>query len=330
MIEAKEVKEYARKCGADIVGISSMDRFEGTPKQMDPRFIFPDAKSMIVLGFRIFRGVFRGIEEGTFFAPYSIMGYEGTRWIFQPIVLWNFTKLLENEGYEAVPVPNNFPWSNIDNLDPDHIGQDFIDVNPSRIGNIDGNWSKAVSPEKPAPDIFFQLKLAAFCAGLGEVGYSGMFLTPEFGPRQMFAAILTDAPLEPDPLFDERLCDDCMACVKECPAGAISKTEKTRVAIAGRDLEWAKLNFKTCSVAIHGGDREHNPFMISAEDEKGFTQQPYTKSMCYKLKPHLWYGREIGGMRGCQIACMIHLEEQGKIKNSFKKPFRTTKPWRLE
>jgi len=330
MIKAKEVKEYAKKCGADLVGISSMDRFEGAPKQMDPRFIFPDAKSMIVLGFRIFRGVFRGIEEGTFFAPYSIMGYEGTRWIFQPVVLWNFTKSLENEGYEAVPVPNNFPWSNIDNLDPDHIGQDFIDVNPSRIGNIDGNWSRPVSPEKPAPDIFFQLKLAAFCAGLGEVGYSGMFLTPEFGPRQMFAAILTDAPLEPDPLFDGKLCDECMACVEECSAGAISRTEKTKITMAGRNLEWAKLDFKKCSVALHGGVKEHNPFMVSMEDEKGFTQQPYTKSMRYKLKPHLCYGREIGGMRGCQIACMIHLEEQGKTKNSFKKPFRTTKPWRLK
>lgn len=121
----KEVKEYAKKCGADIVGIASMDRFEGLPKQMDPRHIFPEAKSMIVIGFRIFRGLFRGIEEGTFYSAYSVMGYEGTRWVFQPVVLWNFTKLLENKGYEAIPIPDNFPWSNIDNLEPNDRGEFF-------------------------------------------------------------------------------------------------------------------------------------------------------------------------------------------------------------
>ena len=43
MLDAKTVKEYARELGADIVGIASMDRFEGAPPQMDPRFIMPKA-----------------------------------------------------------------------------------------------------------------------------------------------------------------------------------------------------------------------------------------------------------------------------------------------
>ena len=114
MLTAKKVKEYAKRCGADIVGIASMDRFEGAPKQFDPRYIFPDAKSMVVMGFRIFRGCLRGIEEGTFFVAYAGMGYAGINWVYQPVVLWNFCKMLEDEGYEAVPVPNNFPWSSAD------------------------------------------------------------------------------------------------------------------------------------------------------------------------------------------------------------------------
>ena len=74
MITSAYIKEQARKFGADLVGITSMDRFEGAPKQMDPRYIFPGAKSMIVLGYRIPRGAFRGIEEGTFFHYLSIYG----------------------------------------------------------------------------------------------------------------------------------------------------------------------------------------------------------------------------------------------------------------
>lgn len=330
MLKEEKIKEYAKECGADVVGITSMERFDGLPKEMDPRFIFPDAKSMIVMGFRILRGVFRGIEEGTWFTAYSLMGYEGMRWVRMPVVLWDFTKIIENEGYEAIPIPGHFPWSNIDNLNPDEIGTDFIDVNPSRVGDIDANFSRPVSEDKPAPDVFFQLKVAAFCAGLGEIGYSGTFLTPEFGPRQMFAAIITDAPLEPDPLFSEELCDNCKECVKNCPAQAISETEKVKVKVAGREIEWALLDFDKCSVAFHGGVKEYNPFMVSPEDEKGFTEQPYTKSKKYKVSPVYWHGRGLGGMRGCQIACMIHLEEQGKLENVFKHPFRRREPWKME
>lgn len=49
-VTAAEVKAKARELGADLVGISPMSRFEGAPKQHDARYIFPGAKSMIVLG----------------------------------------------------------------------------------------------------------------------------------------------------------------------------------------------------------------------------------------------------------------------------------------
>ena len=54
---AQEVKALAKSLGADCVGITSMDRFEGAPKQMDPRYIMPEAKSMIVMAFRGTRGM---------------------------------------------------------------------------------------------------------------------------------------------------------------------------------------------------------------------------------------------------------------------------------
>jgi len=330
MMTSETVKEHAKKCGADLVGITSMDRFEGLPPRMDPRAIFPEAASMIVMGFRIFRGVFRGIQEGTFFTSYSLMGYNGTRWVFQPVTLWNFAKLLEDAGHECIPIPDNFPWSNIDDLDPDELGQGFIDVNPSNFGKADGNWSRPVAPGRPAPDVFFQLRIAAFCAGLGEIGYSGMFLTPEFGPRQMFAAVLTDAELTPDPLFEGEICDRCMECVKECPGRAISATETTRITVAGRELEWGRLDFAECSVAFHGGATEYNPFSVSAEDEEGFAKQPYTASKGYKVGPVLWHGRGLGGMRGCQMACMSHLESQGKVANKFKQPFGKPTPAKMQ
>ena len=74
MISSSDIKRYARECGADLVGIAPLERWEGAPLQMDPRFIMPEARSMIVMGFRVMRGSLRGIEEGTFFSNYSSMG----------------------------------------------------------------------------------------------------------------------------------------------------------------------------------------------------------------------------------------------------------------
>lgn len=319
MLTSGLVKDYARRCGADIVGIASMDRFEGAPKQMDPRYIFPDARAMIVMGFRILRGTLRGIEEGTFFVAYAGMGYAGINWVYQPVVLWNFCKLLEDEGYEAVPIPNNFPWTNTD-----VSGQ-----NPEMTGLMRESWSRPVSEDRPAPDVFIHLRIAAVAAGMGEIGYSKMFLSPEFGPRQRLAAVMTDAPLEPDPLYEgPPLCDRCLECVTSCTGQAINPDRTIKITLAGREVEWGEIDYDLCSRYFCGASEEHNPFITSPEDKEGFTK-PVGQAQQYKVPPIYVYGRALEGAAGCIRACMIHLEEQGKLKNSFKHPFRRRKPWRL-
>ena len=319
MLTAPAVKACAKQCGADLVGIASMDRFEGAPKQMDPRYIFPDATAMIVLGFRILRGALRGIEEGTFFVAYAGMGYAGINWIYQPMTIWNFCKLLEDEGYEAVPIPNCFPWTNTDTS-----GQ----ISPA-TGLRREAWSRSVDGDRPAPDVFVHLRIAAFCAGLGEIGYNKLLLSPEYGPRQRLAAVLTDAPLEPDPLYDgPPLCDRCLQCAGDCTGEAISTTSTVKVTVAGRQLEWGDINYDLCSRYFCGGSKEHNPFLVSPEDEEGFLQPVY-RAQQYKVSPVYEYGRGLEGARGCIRACMVHLEEQGKLRNAFHHPFRRRKPWRL-
>jgi epoxyqueuosine reductase len=53
-------------------------------------------------------------------------------------------------------------------------------------------------------------------AGLGNIGFSKLLITPDFGPRVRLASILTNAPLEPDKEYKNNLCEDCdKKCAKE-------------------------------------------------------------------------------------------------------------------
>ncbi len=61
MLTSADVKRAATSMGADLVGISPMERFEGAPPQTDPRYIFPEAKALIGLAFRMPRGYLRRI-----------------------------------------------------------------------------------------------------------------------------------------------------------------------------------------------------------------------------------------------------------------------------
>jgi hypothetical protein len=299
-MDALAVKELARACGADLCGIASMDRFEGAPAQMDPRELYPDARSAIVLGVRILRGVLRGVEEGTFFIGYSAMGYGGINWVRMPMLLWQFCASLEDAGWEALPIPNIDQWSNAN----------LHTRTPGTGGEVRPEFSRPVAPGKPAPDVFPNLRIAAFAAGLGEIGYGRLLLTPQFGPRQRLMMVLTDAELEPDPLYDgPPLCDRCMNCVRECAGAALSDTETVSITVAGREIEYAQIDYAKCLDGM-GGGKHHRPF-------------------CGELKPVYEYARAVEGARGCMRACMVHLEEQGKLSNRFHQPFRRRPPWTL-
>lgn len=100
--------------------------------------------------------------------------------------LWLCT-MLERRGYRALPVPA----------------------------------SQSVKDMGPYSGIFPH-KTAAVLAGLGWIGKSALFVSPEFGPRVRLATVLTDMPL---PVAHNRVpngCHGCRACADACPAGAIS------------------------------------------------------------------------------------------------------------
>lgn len=84
----------------------------------------------------------------------------------------------------------------------------------------------------------------AVAAGLGQLGINGQLLTPEAGSRVRLVLITTEAPLVCDEPVDygmHKICDECQACVRNCPVGAIPKNRKSF-----RGVQKAKLNSARC------------------------------------------------------------------------------------
>lgn len=238
MLTSAMVKEFAISVGADLAGVSSISRFEGAPPEMHPCTMFPETKSVIVLASRILYGSYRGIQENTEWSSYWIYSYGAGIYGSLEEATLRTQLFIESFGYEAMEAPGKAT---------------LPESGPER---------KPVEPGKLPSDVTVHLRLAAAAAGLGELGWSKVFLTPEFGPRERFTVILTDAELEPDPLMEEgKLCTKCMRCVDQCPGHALSRDEVVSVEIEGRKFEWGEVDCGKCKLTHWGMNDEASPFI---------------------------------------------------------------------
>ncbi|MBI4345001.1 MAG: epoxyqueuosine reductase [Euryarchaeota archaeon] len=96
-----------------------------------------------------------------------------------------------------------------------------------------GHKAVAVSSSEPK----YGVRRLALEASLGSIGKNGLIVTPQFGPRVRFGAVLTDAPLKPTPREKREYCTGCNVCVERCPAGAIGATVDR-----GRCIEYTRKN----------------------------------------------------------------------------------------
>ena len=69
-------------------------------------------------------------------------------------------------------------------------------------------------------------KSAATRAGLGWIGKTALFVSPEAGPKVRLATVFTDLELDVGAPVVESRCGSCRRCLDACPAGA------------GRDVAW--------------------------------------------------------------------------------------------
>ena len=303
----EKIIEIAKKYDADLVGFAPASRFG----KEDAVFkIFPEVKTVIGLGFRVLRGIYRGVEEGTTYYQYTTMGVENLEETVMPLTLINVANFIEEEGFEALPQRKN-----------------PLILNEEGTTNPEVDYTDVYHGVKAENQLDF-LNCAVQC-GLGEKSKIGSLLTPEYGPFIRYCFILTDAEIEPTPLAEPHLCDNCGECIKACPGHAIAENGETD--------SWR------CAVYYNGANGTKNPFMppdafpgfenrmdiingtaeFNADEAKEILDNIYF----YPPAKH-FYRTSICG-RACDRACYIHLEEKGVLTKGFKRPFREKEDWKL-
>lgn len=157
-----------------------------------------------------------------------------------------------------------------------------------------------VRKNQPPPNVMLDFEDAAVRAGLGEIGYAQFFLTPEFGPRQRLQMILTDARLDPDPLLRDAVCDRAKEEHQRfCPLGAIDPTNELTLEICGKTMTVATVDYQKCKSCKNGATP--NPHHPSGKPDR-------LAALCARN-------------------CIVHLETNGRLKNTFRNPFRKRPPW---
>jgi ferredoxin len=321
------VKKAARHFGADLVGIGSIGRWERAPAANSPKSIMPKAKSVICLGFRIHRGSLRGVEEQTYFSTYTLTGFSDLNFHFAPFVQRRVASFIEDCGYEAAAVL--YSGDVLGTYEGQPTGR------PAR--REDGT-------EKPAPDIFLDFRIAGVLCGIGQIGLSRVLLTPEFGPAQRLYFLVTDAPLAPDPILAEPICDGCRKCVRNCPTHAISATAHDDVDVPGvAKIKRAAIDILKCRTAHIGGafsqfaPEEVRAYAQNIIDGSGGraadgSARPNREEMMENVTYKVGYALNANnifhspsalcGGESCVRDCLAHLEAQGRLTRKFRNPFR--------
>ena len=131
------------------------------------------------------------------------------------------------------------------------------------------------------------------------------------------------------------LCNRCMACVRECPGGCIPADRTVKANVGGYDLEWADVDMNRCDWVFQGGaevaEGEKGDYFDGKSEAWAGKYKPSDINPFYKAPRNLYNtGKAICGAKGCTRACMISLEKRGLLTNKFERPFRTSKPWKVD
>ena len=228
-----KVKEVAKQWGAVLVGVAPIERFDPMPPFHDqppkghhPKDMVPNARSVISVAQPVMNPVIdapavlmeRELEmvppdaKNTYLEMcYQIPGHRIQDYMLE-YVGQMVGQLLLSQGFQAMLFSTAGMHPPVQGLTEREIWE-----GPNK------KWADTYSPFQYSYGLMSH-RHAAARAGLGEFGYNNLILTNEFGARQRFNTIVTDAELVPTPLISKPIClrDRCRLCLVACHMDAVT------------------------------------------------------------------------------------------------------------
>jgi epoxyqueuosine reductase len=182
-------------------------------QRRDPRKIFPDAKSVIVVALNYYTPHQHSVRTGS--GPGSPRGQPARGGGRDRVNHATKDNLASTSGAQSTGKVSRYAW-----------GDDYHDIVGDKLRDLLA-WIKAEYPEvegKVCVDIQPMMDKAwAVRAGLGWMGKHTNIITPEFGSWIFIGELLLNLELD----YDEReiadQCGSCTLCIDACPTSAIAE-----------------------------------------------------------------------------------------------------------
>jgi epoxyqueuosine reductase len=183
-ISTAEIKKTASELGADLCGISCVDRFQEAPKGFHPTDVLPSCQSVIILASRFLKSTLNGKST----VPYTTVRDELKIKMNRMAV--KLSEYLEERGITAIPMNST--------------GPDEWDAESGKFRGI------------------ISLKHAAVLAGLGKIGKNTLLVNEQFGNMIWLSGVFVGENLEADPIASYEGCiENCTLCLDSCPVKAL-------------------------------------------------------------------------------------------------------------
>lgn len=235
--DTERVKNFARNAGADLVGVADADKLNENPPDPEhpqiPSRVWEETNSVVVIALRVPLGEYMSDDHQSLGYLNQLVVHKVDR------LSHEIARFIEKElGHRALQLAN-------DETDPD--------LKRGSYG-------------------FLSLRHLAAEAGLGTFGLEANLLTPEFGPRVYFAAVLTTAELEYNERITSQICigASCGRCLEACPTDAVEHftLDKLRCGSAAQYMGVRSIIYGPLRTIIELDETEDILDMLSSHEVK--------------------------------------------------------------
>ena len=199
----EEVKKKMESLSFDLFGVADpfCPELQRAPEGHKPQDYLPSVKSVLALGMRISDPALQTTPSGIYSKHYDTVN-EALN-----LGAYRLVKELEDNGYRSMTFPETDSYA--------ILWQQYNDEYPGFV---------------PC----FNHMAVAVASGLGKLGTCGVVLTPQYGTRQRWISVITEAPLGYGKETKQEIClerqdKSCSKCIEACPMQAVNPSGKTDV-----------------------------------------------------------------------------------------------------